>query len=167
MERDLEAPDCGTVQQRYIRCPYLLTLATCFFSPPLRYLSVLTFLNSLFFIPLLWILSHFCLIYPCLWRCILFTFFLLHAPFSFILLLLPPSTAVPLPPCVPQEIWFPPLPGPFTMIPVCMADKDHIAPSIWRHFSWILYTRSFMHLRTLNTIETTNILCVGMWQTGS
>lgn len=42
----------------------------------------------------------------------------------------------------------PPLPALFSMIPVCMTDKDHITLSIWRHFCWILYTRSFMYLHT-------------------
>lgn len=82
-------------------------------------------------------------------------FLLLHTPFSFILRPPPPSR--------PKEIWFPPpLPGLFTMIPVCMADKDHIAVSIWRHLHRFLYTRSFTHLHTLNTAAITNMLC-GRW----
>lgn len=94
---------------------------------------------------------------PRLLLCILFTFCsFIHLSLSFS----SPAHPPPSPPRCPKEIWFPPLPGLFTIVPVCMADKDHIALSIWRHLSKLLYTWPFTHLHTLNSIETTSILCV-------
>lgn len=94
---------------------------------------------------------------PRLLLCILFTFCsFIHLSLSFS----SPAHPPPSPPHRPKEIWFPPLPGLFTIVPVCMADKDHIALSIWRHLSKLLYTWPFTHLHTLNSMETTSILGV-------
>lgn len=132
--------------------PRLLTPATCFSpscpSPLPQYLSLSPFWTS------------FSLPYT---AAALLTYFFLsftHLSLSLSTFSSPSLPPHPLPPSHPKEIWFPPLPGLFTMIPVCMADKDHIAPSIWRHLSGILYTRPFTHFDTLNTIETTSMLCV-------
>lgn len=142
--------------------PRLFTPATCFPSScpsPSSSVScclILTFLNLLFVSFSLPDIVTFLSYLPRL----LALHFLYFSPFSLIPLSLFPH---PLPPSRPKEIRFPPLPGLFTMIRVCMADKDHIALSIWRHLSRILYTRSFTHLHTLNTTETTSILCVHVW----
>lgn len=155
--------------RRVRHCPYLFTSATCFSPscpsppPPPQYLfcffSTLTFLNFLFSFSLLRYghISALSVAASCFAFCLLFP-----ASYTFLFHALPsssPFSPYPLPPTLPREIRFPSLPGQFTMIPVCMADKDRIAPSIWRHLSRILHTKSFTHLHTLNAIESTN-MCV-------
>jgi len=140
-ERGLQAPDCGTEQQRF--SPSLHSGRTLFsfmslcssvsvchshlsemslLLPDILHLSYLLRLFAYFFIP----------------SC---TFHSLPSP-------LPPSIT-PLGNLI----------SPFflacsQLIPVCMTDKYHITLSIWIHFGRILYTRPFTHFHTLNTIET-------------
>lgn len=154
--RPSSSPDCGTMQQRFTTAPTPHLLTRPRFPPlcpsPLPHYLAVSHLSELLS---RFLISHFCLIFPgfCFAFCLLFApsyTFLFHSPH-------PPPLS---PPHRPKEIWFPPLPGLFTIVPVYMADKDHIALSIWRHLSKLLYTWPFTHLHTLNSMETTSILGV-------
>lgn len=153
-ERPSSSPNCGTMQQRFTTARTHHSLIWPLF-PPLRDSPLPQYVAVSHLAELLpcFLISHFCLIFIgfCSAFCLLFassyTFFF-HFP------LYPPHH----PPSCPKEIWFPPLPALFTILPVWMADKGHITLSIWRHLSKLLYAQTFTHLCTLNAMKTTSIL---------